>query len=268
MTGADAVTLPRNGLGAMTTTAISGSSEAFRHLIRQSLAALDAESRAVAELAAVLGHRLNDLCMYALIDLPVGRTMRSMTSLAESHVLRDAGGRLEFANELVRGQCYMFTSAPVSRMLHGSVADRLLSSTGAQDAIPGLEIAWHLVRADRLKRGYAVFACRRARIHPPRCAARSRLSSHDGNSATGRTARQTAILLLVEAQQELGHWAESLQLLDTGGDFLTESETYCGDIFRILAKRWMGQLSAHDMDVSHSIVVCNRRPSTSKPKFA
>ena len=35
-------------------------------------------------------------------------------------------------------------------MLHGLVAERLLLADGGDEAIPGLEIAWHLVRADRL----------------------------------------------------------------------------------------------------------------------
>jgi DNA-binding SARP family transcriptional activator/tetratricopeptide (TPR) repeat protein len=234
-------------LGAMTSTARTPPAEAFRRLVDHMLAALDPESRAVAELGAILGQRLNDLSMYTLVDLPVARTMRAMTSLASHRILRDAGDTLEFANEFVRGQCYIGMAAPLRRMLHGSVADRLLAEDGADQPIPGLEIAWHLVRADRLGEAVPYLlaggreAIRRAAPHEADLALSTGLPVLTGES------RRTAILLLAEAQQELGRWADSLQLLDMAKEDFDESERCCREVYRIIARRWLGHLSMSNM---------------------
>lgn len=234
-------------LGAMTSTARTPPSEAFRRLVDHTLTALDPESRAVAELGAILGQRLNDLSMYMLVDLPVARTMRAMTSLASQRILRDAGDTLEFANEFVRGQCYVGMAAPLRRMLHGSVADRLLVEDGAHEPIPGLEIAWHLVRADRLVEAVPYLlaggreAIRRAAPHEADLALSTGLPALTGDS------RRTAILLLAEAQQELGRWADSLQLLDLADEPFDESERCCREVYRIIARRWLGYLSMSNM---------------------
>jgi DNA-binding SARP family transcriptional activator/tetratricopeptide (TPR) repeat protein len=234
-------------LGAMTTTASSPPEEAFRRVVDHTLVDLDPESRAVAELGAILGQRLNDLSMYTLVDLPVARTMRAMTSLAAQRILRDAGNTLEFTNEFVRGQCYIAMAAPLRRMLHGSVADRLLAQDGADEPIPGLEIAWHLVRADRLAEAVPYLlaggreAIRRAAPHE------ADLALSTGLPALTGEARRTAILLLAEAQQELGRWADSLQLVDLAEEEFSESEEAARDVFRIIARRWLGKLSNVEM---------------------
>ena len=234
-------------LGAMTSSAGTPPEETFRRLVDHTLAALDPESRAVAELGAILGQRLNDVSMYTLVDLPVARTMRAMTSLASQRILRDAGNSLEFANEFVRGQCYVGMAAPLRRMLHGSVADRLLAEDGPHEPIPGLEIAWHLVRADRLIEAVPYLlaggreAIRRAAPHEADLALSTGLPALKGKP------RRTAILLLAEAQQELGRWADSLQLLDLADERFSESEQCCRDVYRVIARRWLGHLSMHGM---------------------
>jgi DNA-binding SARP family transcriptional activator/tetratricopeptide (TPR) repeat protein len=234
-------------LGAMTTIARTPPEEAFRRVVDHTLVDLDAESRSVAELGAILGRRLNDLTMYTLVDLPVTRTMRAMTSLVAQRVLRDNGNTLEFTNEFVRGQCYVAMAAPLRRMLHAAVADRLLAQAGANEPIPGLEIAWHLVRADRLLEAVPYLlaggreAIRRAAPHE------ADLALSTGLPALTGQARRTAILLLAEAQQELGRWADSLQLLDLADEPFDESESCCREVYRIIARRWLGQLSPVQM---------------------
>ena len=206
-------------LGAMTTTASSPPEEAFRRVVDHTLVDLDAESRAVAELGAILGQRLNDLSMYTLVDLPVARTMRAMTSLAAQRILRDAGNTLEFTNEFVRGQCYIAMAAPLRRMLHGSVADRLLAQDGADEPIPGLEIAWHLVRADRLPEAVPYLlaggreAIRRAAPHEADLALSTGLpaltgaGAQDGDSAAGGSAAGTGTVGRFVAAAGLGRGA-------------------------------------------------------------
>ena len=185
--------------------------------------------------------------MYTLVDLPVARTMRAMTSLASQRILRDAGDTLEFANEFVRGQCYIGMATPLRRLLHGSVADRLLRETGAEEAIPGLEIAWHLVRADRLGEAVPYLlaggreAIRRAAPHE------ADLALSTGLPALTGAPRRTAILLLAEAQQELGRWGDSLQLLDLATEPFDASEQCCRDVYRIIARRWLGHMSISGM---------------------
>lgn len=234
-------------LGAMTSSTGVPPEETFRRLVDHTLAALDPEARAVAELGAILGQRVNDLSMYALVDLPLARTMRAMTSLASQRILRDAGKALEFANEFVRGQCYVGMAAPLRRMLHGSVADRLLAEDGPREPIPGLEIAWHLVRADRLVEAVPYLlaggreAIRRAAPHEADLALSTGLPALTGEP------RRTAILLLAEAQQELGRWADSLQLLDLADEPFSEAERCCRDVFRVIARRWLGHLSMPSM---------------------
>lgn len=230
-------------VSAMTLRAERPPKEAFQRLVEGTLAALDSEARAVVELAAILGQRLNDLTMYTMVDLPVARTMRAMTALASHRILRDAGSHLEFANEFIRGQCYVGTAAPLRRMLHGLVAERLLLGDGGDEAIPGLEIAWHLVRADRLLEAIPYLlaggkeSIRRGAPHEADLALSTGLPALTGQP------RRTAILLLAEAQQELGRWAESLRLLDGAQEEFSASEECCREVLRIVARRWLGYLT-------------------------
>ncbi len=248
-------------LGAMTAQASAPPKrEAFQRLVDGMLAALDAEARAVVQLAAILGQRLNDLSMYTLVDLPVARTMRAMATLAAQRIFRDAGTELEFANEFVRSQCYVAMAAPLRRMLHGLVADRLLAADGADGPIPGLEIAWHLVRAHRLLEAVPYLlaggreSIRRGAPHE------ADLALSTGLPALTGAARRTAILLLAEAQQELGRWSDSLELLEGAEEPFSESEASCRDVFRIIARRWLGYMNAeelassteHLLEIAHS----------------
>ncbi len=227
-------------LGSMTARTDQPPAGAFERLVARSLSALDGESRAVAELGALLGKRMNDLSMYTLVDLPVARTMRAMTALTAHRVLRDAGHRLEFANECVRGQCYVSMAEPLRRLLHALVADRLVVQDGGAEPIPGLEIAWHMVRADRLADAIPYLlaggreSIRRGAPHE------ADLALSTGLPALTGEARRGAILLLAEALQELGRWDESLTVLDSGDDGFTESEECCRTVLRIVARRWLG----------------------------
>jgi tetratricopeptide (TPR) repeat protein len=229
-------------LGAMTAGAAGPPQEALRRVVGDTLAVLDPEARAVVELGAILGQRLNDLSMYMLVDLPVARTMRAMTTLTSHRVLRDAGSHLEFSNEYMRGQCYVAMASPLRRRLHSLVADRLLAQDGADEPIPGLEVAWHLVRGDRLPEAVPYLlaggreSIRRGAPHE------ADLALTTGLPALTGAPRRAAILLLAEALQELGRWGDSLQVLDTPCDPYDASEECCREVLRVLNRRWLGQL--------------------------
>lgn len=234
-------------LGAMTAGTDGPPVEAFRRVVDGTLAALDAEARAVVQLGAILGQRLNDLSMYTLVDLPVARTMRAMSSLAAHRVLRDAGSHLEFANDYLRGQCYVTMAAPMRRMLHSLVADRLLAEDGADQPIPGLEVAWHLVRGDRLPEAVPYLlaggreSIRRGAPHE------ADLALSTGMPALTGAPRRTAILLWTEALQELGRWADSLRAMDTPCDPYDASEECCREVLRVIGRRWVGSMALSEI---------------------
>jgi len=193
----------------------TGPAAAYRHIIARIVRSLDHQTHNVLNLAAVLGHRLNDLPMYGLIDLSLGQTMAGLSVLAALRVLRDGSNGLEFVNELVRAAAYTSLPSPVRRALHSAVADRLLGSMRQREAVSGLELAWHCIRAGReseatpfLLKG-ARDAVRKGAPDAAEHALSSAMPKLSGSEAT------EARLLLVEVLQEQGRWRESLDMLAT-----------------------------------------------------
>jgi DNA polymerase III delta prime subunit len=234
-------------LGTMTRGVRQPPEETFRNLVGRTLSALDPLARSVAELGAILGNRLNDLSMYSLLALHVGQTMRAMTSLSAHRILRDVGTVLEFANDLIRAQCYLGMAEPLRRMLHGAVADRLLTEDGFPEPIPGLEIAWHLVRADRLAEAVPYLLAGGREAIRSTAAHEADIALSTGLPALIGRPRRTAILLLAEAQQELGRWEDSLHLLDFADEPFDSSERSCREVYQTIARRCLGHISAKDM---------------------
>jgi tetratricopeptide (TPR) repeat protein len=138
-------------------------------------------------------------------------------------------------------------ASPLRRRLHSLVADRLLAQDGADEPIPGLEVAWHLVRGDRLPEAVPYLlaggreSIRRGAPHE------ADLALTTGLPALTGAPRRAAILLLAEALQELGRWGDSLQVLDTPCDPYDESEECCREVLRVLNRRWLGQLSGPNL---------------------
>jgi DNA-binding SARP family transcriptional activator len=135
-------------LDAMTADFVVGAdpSAAYGQLLSRLVRTLEPAAKSVLDLASVLGHRLNDLPMYSVIDLSLGQTMAALGELSEIRVLRDGTKGLEFANELIRAHAYAGVPSSVRKALHDSVADRLRNSG---DTVSRLEIAWHTMRAGR-----------------------------------------------------------------------------------------------------------------------
>ncbi len=188
-------------------------SAAYRQLVNSMLRTVDPVTKNVLQLASLLGARLNDLSMYALANLSLGQTMSGLAQLAELRVLRDDTRGLEFINELLRAQVYASVPSSVRKALHGAIADRLLANAHALPHAPGLEVAWHCVRAGRqseavphLMRG-ARQAMRQGAPHVAERALESALPGLEGNE------RSEAILLLVESLQEQGRWRDSIDRL-------------------------------------------------------
>lgn len=188
--------------------------DAYRLLVDRLVTHLDATTRTVLDVAAVLGPRLNDARLYGVADLKATEIMTGMTHLIEVRLLRDAGPRLEFANDLVRGHVYLRVPLPARRILHDRLAGALLERASLGDDTLDLEIAWHSMRCGRtaqaedfLLRGSRTAVARGA-VHE----AERRLGSAVGKLSGMR--RTEATLLLVEMLQEQGRFLESLDALN------------------------------------------------------
>lgn len=175
---------------------------------------LDPTAKRALEFASILGHRLNDLPMYQVIDLSMGQTMAILGHLANMRILRDGHTRLEFANELVRANVYSSIPVPVRRALHASVAELLLRRNGSESSLSRLELAWHTMRAGRLPDAipYLLEGVREAiRYGAPQSAERALVSAVPFLQGEDRV---QAMFLLVEVLQEQGRWLDSLNACD------------------------------------------------------
>jgi DNA-binding SARP family transcriptional activator/tetratricopeptide (TPR) repeat protein len=176
---------------------------------------LDGTAHSVLNLASILGRRLNDLGMYAIVDLSAGQTVTGMAELVNRRVLRDGAQGLEFVNELVRAAAYIGVPQTLRRALHGNIADRFIDKHNRGESDLGLEIAWHCIRAGRageatphLLRG-AREAMRRGALESAERGLSTALPHFHGAE------RADAVILLADILQEQGRWLESLDLLDS-----------------------------------------------------
>jgi type II secretory pathway predicted ATPase ExeA/tetratricopeptide (TPR) repeat protein len=185
----------------------------YQRILERMTHSLDTTTQNVLNLASLLGHRLNDLSLYALMDISAGQTMGSMTELVNRRVLRDGAQGLEFVNELVRSAAYLGVPQSVRRVLHGGIANRFIDKqkSGAEDL--GLEIAWHCMRAGRVQEAtpYLLAGARESLAHGAVHSVERALISAIPH-LTG-TEHEEAVLMLGEVLQEQGRWAESHELL-------------------------------------------------------
>ena len=185
----------------------------YRQILGRITCALDPTTHNVLNLASLLGQRLNDLSMYALVDLSVGQTMTAMADLVARRVLRDGVQGLEFVNEVVRASVYAGVPLTLRKVLHGEIADRFVERQDHGDPSLGLEIAWHCMRAGRVREAtrHLMSGARESMQKGAVHGAERALSSAIPHLLA--TERGHAVLLLAEVLQEQGRWRESLDLL-------------------------------------------------------
>jgi DNA-binding SARP family transcriptional activator/tetratricopeptide (TPR) repeat protein len=116
--------------------------QAIRAIVERQTQQLDEKTRAVLDLAAVLGRRMGDLWLYDVIGCPEAETLMRLGQLLESRLLREVAGQIEFRNELVRAHAYYEISSTVRLELHRRVA-RVLEQRAEEKGHRDLEIAWH-----------------------------------------------------------------------------------------------------------------------------
>ncbi len=132
-----------------------GIPRAIRAVFERQVHRLDPRTRAVLDLAAVLGRRLADLSLYAAVECPPGAAGEALSRLREDGILREVRGDLEFRNELIRAQAYYAVAAPARQHLHRRVAELLAEQSGPQRKSLDLEIAWHCIRGGDLERAFS-----------------------------------------------------------------------------------------------------------------
>jgi DNA-binding SARP family transcriptional activator/predicted ATPase len=231
-------------LDAMTAEFQSGPAQAsYRQILDRITRSLDNTTHNVLNLASILGPRLNDLALYALVDLSRGQTMSAMSELVRRRVLRDGTQGLEFVNEFVRESAYAGVPGSMRRILHGNVADFLLRQKDSGTGDLDLETAWHCIRGGRvdeaishLLRG-ARRSVERGALHSAERALSTAIPNLQGKE------RSDAVILLVEVLQEQGRWRESIELLEKPE---TEHSREAKLVFSIQARHWSTEVSASE----------------------
>jgi tetratricopeptide (TPR) repeat protein len=124
-----------------------GIPRAIATVFERQLRRLDARTRAALDLAAVLGRRLADLRLYAVVELSPTAAGEALAQLTEEGMLREVQGGLEFRNELIRAQAYYAVAGPERRHLHRRVGETLEGLMSPNRQSLALEVAWHFLRA-------------------------------------------------------------------------------------------------------------------------
>ncbi len=236
-------------LDAMTTEPGSGGAArvAFRDILARITRSLDPTTHNVLNLASILGHRLNDMSMYTVVDLSLGQTMAAMAELVGRRVLRDGAMGLEFVNEMVRAAAYVGVPVTLRKVLHGKIADRFVEVHRRGDETLSLEIAWHCIRAGRSVEAtpYLLRGAREAiRSGSPYAAERGLSTALPNLRDQDKT---EALVLLAEALQEQSRWEESLAALDQME--LTEhpGSTSLALVLRTRARRRLGYIETQEL---------------------
>lgn len=183
----------------------------YDRLIERMLPTMTPRTRVALYLAAILGPRLNELECFEVLDFTAGQTMAALSELVQQRVLRNTERGLEFVNELIRARLYLKIPTAARVRLHHAVADRLLAAVAGGEEVPGLEIAWHCIRARRREEAtpFLMNGAREAITHGAPDEAARALSSAIGQ-LKGR-AKAEATLLLAETYQEMAEWGDALE---------------------------------------------------------
>jgi DNA-binding SARP family transcriptional activator/tetratricopeptide (TPR) repeat protein len=119
---------------------------AVRAVFERQSRRLDARTRSVLDLAAVLGRRLGALEMYEIVNCSPGEAASRLSELLAAGLVREVQGQLEFRNELIRAKAYYDVAEQPRKQLHQRVASRLSSVADLDTSGIQLEIAWHWLR--------------------------------------------------------------------------------------------------------------------------
>lgn len=221
----------------------------FDRVLERLLPALPPRTRSVLQLATILGPRLNDAESLGLLGLTKVQVTAAMAELIERRIIRDTASGLEFSNEIIRARLYLKIPSTVRKRLHDMVAENLLARSAAGSAVPGLEVAWHCIRAKRSEAAtpFLMSGAREAIVHGAPDEAARALSTALGQ-LKGRV-RDEAALLLAETYQEMGRWEEARSYLDNLT--LTRSEPHLSqlkDVLEIESRRQLDEYPSAELE--------------------
>ncbi len=233
-------------LGAMTAELQSGEraqAGPYEAVFDRILRSVDSTTRAVLNLGAVLGHRLNALPMYGIVELGLGQAMHGLSELSKLRVLRDGGQRMEFVNELLRACAYRAVPSPVRKQLHSEVADWLLAGKKGAEQAGGLELAWHCIRAGRQAEAepFLLRGAREALSYGAPYESERALST--GIESLSGPVRIQAQLILAGALQEQGRWIDSLAAVESLPLDLPSDDANNARILRALGSYFLEDLT-------------------------
>ena len=238
----------------------------FDRVLERLLPALPPRTRTILQLATILGPRLNDASSFKLLNLTPAQTTAGITELLERRVLRDAGTGLEFTNELIRARLYLKIPAAVRKRLHEAVAEGLLTRTAAGESIPGLEVAWHCIRARRSEEAtpFLMTGARAAIMHGAPDEAARALSSALGQ-LKGQS-RNEAALLLAETYQEMAQWKEALVYLKSlDEEHIEPALLQLAEVLQIESCRWLDVYDTTQLEqIAQSLLPTVRNGATSR----
>ena len=224
----------------------------YDQLIDRILPELTSRHRLALYFAAILGPRLNDIDYFDILDFTHAQTMAAISELLELRLLRSTEKGLEFTNEVIRARLYLKIPETTRRRLHDRVATALLKADSCGEPIPGLEIAWHCIRALRAHEAtpHLLRAARDAITHGAPDEAARALSS--AISHLRGSERMEAILVLAETFQEMAAWQDALaQLRQLKQHDLEEQMKESVETLEI-ESRW--RLGLYDSNELHSVV--------------
>jgi DNA-binding SARP family transcriptional activator len=218
---------------------------AYDRLIEQMLPDLTPRTRLTLYLAAILGPRLNDLNLFGIVGLTSTQAMTAMAELSGRRMLRDGGPELEFTNELIRARLYLRIPSAMRTRLHKGVATRLLAAAATGQPLPGLEIAWHCIRARRNDEAtpFLMRGAHEAITHGAPDEAARALSSALPH-LRGLVKLQAAVLL-AETYQEMAEWKAALECIADITDLLG-NDCYTKEMAELLAIESRRQLGYYE----------------------
>ena len=225
----------------------------YDRLIERMLPGLSPRTRLVLFLAAILGPRLNEMSCFDAVGISPVQTIAALGELVERRVLRNTEKGLEFVNELVRARLYLKIPTAARVKLHDRVATRLLTAISAGETIPGLEVAWHCIRAKRREEAtpYLMKGARTAITQGAPDEAARALSSALGHMR-GRP-KAEATLLLAETYQEMADWSGALECLQDLEDE-HRADPYMREMSEVLEMESRYQLDTYPVEKMPSIV--------------
>ena len=238
----------------------------YDQLIDRILPQLAPKNRIALYLAAILGPRLNTLEHFRILGLSPTETMEALSEMIQGRLLRLTNGTLEFTNELIRARIYLKIPDGSRTRLHSRVADSLLKALQRGVAIPEMEIAWHCMRARRVREAtpYLIRAVRKAITQGAPDEAARALSS--GIAALRGRPKAEATLLLCETYREMGYWREALECL---GPYARSRQfdanlRQAARIFETESKYELGQFCGQEIQAvtTHVIAAARRAEET------